>query len=352
MKNVLWLMQFAPHYREDLLRELGRICNLTVCCPPCSRYGLVEPSARQGYEYIELQPNSFLEKLGVVVPKGERQVLKRPWDVVICVEDMHFPVRYFDYFLWLLSRGNRPKWLWWGHFRGRRSWKILQYARRFLVNSSSGTFTYTEKVKDELVSWGCDASKLVSLNNSEVYRSQIAPRVLPTLEGRLRLLFVGRPEPEKRIERVIELVERLDVLDARLIGPTMSRYSDMVREKNLADRIDLCEAKTGNALEEDFEWCHVVVNPGTLGLLVINAARYGRAVIVDRDSRHGPEIVVAEETGQFIIDWSDQQELDAFFLGLLEREDQLRERGQQLSAYVQSNYTIEKMVERFAIHCT
>ena len=351
MKNVLWLMQFAPHYREDLLRELGRICNLTICSPPVSRFGMIEPSARQGYEYIELQLNAFLAKLGVLVPKGERQVLKKPWDVIICVEDMHFVVRYFGYFLWLLNRGSGPKWVWWGHFQGRRSWKILQYARRFLVNSSSGTFTYTEKVKDELVRWGCDASKLVSLNNSDVYRSQIVPLVIPKVEGRLHLLFVGRPVPERKIERVIELVERLGVLDARLIGPTMSHYSDIVREKNLEDRIKLCEAKTGNALQEDFEWCHAVVNPGSLGLLIINAAKYGRAVIVDRDSRHGPEIVVAEEAKQYIIDWSDQQELDAFFLGLLEREDQLREKGQQLSEYVRYNYTIEKMVERLAIHC-
>ncbi len=40
MKNVLWLMQFDPHFREDLLRELGQICNLTIRSPPVSHFGM------------------------------------------------------------------------------------------------------------------------------------------------------------------------------------------------------------------------------------------------------------------------------------------------------------------------
>jgi glycosyltransferase involved in cell wall biosynthesis len=347
--RVLWLMQYAPHYREELLRQLALRCDLTVSATPCRDYELLEPSQRAGYRYVELRGVPPLRRLGWHLLPGELGLACRGWDVICCVEDMHFPLRYLVFFLWLLRpRERRPRWIWWGHFVGRRRHRLLFALRRFLIYASDGALTYTEEMRAMLIANGCPAGKIVSMNNSHLPAAEIAPAPFPPTTEELRLLYVGRNVPNKRLERILDLAKRHDFIRARLIGPGMDALAAAAAEAGLASRIELLGPRTGTELAPDLAWCHLVINPGAAGLLVITAAQGGRPILLFEENLHGPEIDLARRTGQPILRWEDKVEVDAFLLSAREGRVPLREMGQAIADLVLREYTVENSVERFA----
>ena len=346
--RVLWFMQYAPHYRENLLRALGEHCDLTVSATPCSDHMLIEPADRRGYRYYEGRGLTFFRKVGFWwLPWEYDLIRKNQWDVIFCVEDMHYPLRYLMYLRWLFSRGCRPKWVWWGHFAGRRDWLVLKLIRRFLINSSDGALTYTEEARRMLMDFGCKSEKVVSSNNSDVYAREICLLPVPLIDAQLNVLFVGRYLEEKRVERLIDLADRLPFIYVRLIGPGMAVLRRGLERRKLNNRVEVLGPKTSGDLKADFEWCHILANPGSLGLQVILAAKHGRCIVVDIGSRHGPEVAIAREAGQPFINWGNDSDVDSFFKKAYMGYVPLKDLGLTLAEYVRTNYTIEQSVQKF-----
>jgi len=266
--KVLWLMQYVPHYREGLMRALSEHCDLTVSATPCSDYMLLEPEERKGYRYYEgrgwelnFRELAITRKFGLFrwLPWEYGLVWRNRWDVVFCVEDMHYPLRYFMYLQWLFMGHRRPKWVWWGIFTGKKDWLVLKLIRRFLINSSDGALPYTEELQRRLIALGCKSEKVVSANNSEVSEGEIRPLPLAPIRTSLNILFVGRYLKHKRIERLINLAERLQFVRIRLIGPGLEKaLAGSVEKCQLTSRVSICGPKIGEDLKEDFLWCHLV----------------------------------------------------------------------------------------------
>lgn len=341
-------MQYAPHYREKLLKALAKNCDLTVSATPCSDHMLVEPKERKGYRYQEGRGPTFFRRFGFWwLPREYGLARRNQWDVILCVEDMHYPLRYLMYLRWLFSRGVRPKWIWWGHFFGRRDWSVLRYIRRFLINHSDGALTYTEEIRRMLIDMGCHREKVVSSNNSDVAQKDICPLLVPPIDSRLNILFVGRYLEGKRVERLLGLAERLPFIHVRLIGPGMKELKRSFEQCGLKPRVEFLDPKIGDSLKTDFEWCHLVANPGSLGLQVISAAKYGRAIVTDSQSRHAPEAFIAREAGQPFINWGSSEEVDSFFKRTYAGEVSLGELGVMLAEHVRNHYTVETSAQRF-----
>jgi len=345
--RVLWLMQYAPHYREALLRALGERFELTVSCVPCAAYSLVAPESRTGYTYLErggLRIGSFwfLDELSLAFNCGA-------WDVVVCVEDLHHPLRYLWYLAWMASRRRRVRrWVWWGHFVGRRDWRLLGWFRRVLVNSSNGAITYTEEVRRRLLDSGCRAEQVVSSNNTVVSELDFDITPVPAVEDTLNLLYVGRNHARKRLERLIALVCEYSSLRVRLVGPGVQSLAHVVEKNGVSDRADLCEPTVGSGLADHFHWAHCVVAPGHVGLLVTDAARFGRPIIVDSSSLHAPEACIAREAEQPFLDWSASHIPAAYFREVLAGCHDLQRLADRLVETVRADYTIEVMTERFS----
>ena len=224
---------------------------------------------------------------------------------------------------------------------------MLNYIRRFLINNSNGALTYTEEVRKRLIDLGCNPKKIISSNNSDVSEREIHPLPFPPIDTRLNVLFVGRLLKHKQIERLINLLERLSFVYVRLIGPGMESLRGVIERRGLAGRVSISEAKTGENLYRDFLWCHLVANPGHLGLLVISAAKHGRAIVVDNQSRHAPEALIAKEAGQPFISWGNEGDVDGFFRKAYAGELPLKGWGLTLAGYVRTHYTIEHCIDRF-----
>lgn len=337
--RVLMIIDHAPDYRESFLRELGRNCLLTVVAQSCDTGGLVAPDTREGYEYIELAS----VRIGPFVwQSGIRQLVSDPaWDILCVGLNLRHLAR-LRAFIW--AKHVRRKWVWHGHILGRFNLGVIDWIRRWLLRRGAGCLTYSEnqvaRVRRRL---GTDAR---SFNNTEVSLAEFRTREIGS--GRasdrrhLRLLFVGRFQARKRLERLVALAERLENVHVRFVGPGMDQLvvdNDLVR----SGRVTVYGKLTGAELIEHFDWADLVANPGHVGLLVMNAARHGKPIVIDSKSEHAPEFWLAKNAEQPFIDFSESRAVDDFVRSVMDNREILEKWGDDLQRIAKERYTIEYM---------
>jgi glycosyltransferase involved in cell wall biosynthesis len=338
--KVLLVLNHAPHYRESFLRLLGMECDLTVLANACSEARLLEPKQRSKYRFIELESNGFLRRLPVKLHLRELMEINGDYDVVIVTWDLHHIWRY----VFPIFPSLRKRYVWSGHFYGSRSNWLLGMLRTWFVNAANRSICYSTEIRERLLSDGA-LNPVDSFNNSQVSESEITQlQYLPPGE-RLRLLFIGREQPRKRLDRLVALAARRpDLAEVTIAGVDVEEFVMRNPQARGLKNLRLEGPVTGDALRELFAWSDLVVNPGHLGLLVVNAGSFGRAIIVDCMSRHAPEVVVAREAAQLFIDWSDHGAVESLLESLRENRQLISDYSMRLSAVVRANYTIEKMV--------
>ncbi len=333
--KVLLILNHAPDYRESFLRELGSQVDLTVVAQPCDPDGLTPPDERVHYRYVEIVPFKFF---GLFWQPGLRSILhERPWDVVCVSANLRHISRLF---LFLTHQSHRERWVWWGHILGRSESKILSIFRKYLVSNAACCLVHGKSIAACLnEEFGVNA---VSFNNTEIKENELRQGVFEE-HKELRLLFVGRYQPRKQLERLVALVDRMDSVQVRLIGPgmeTLSIPSDLLA----SGRMEIFDRTVGNELNSHFDWADLVVNPGHVGLLVMNAARHGKGIVIDSDSDHAPEFYLAKEAEQPFIPFADIHAVEQFVTEVRKNRALLQHWGAVLQKKAKQEYTIEAMV--------
>lgn len=343
--RVLMILDHAPDYRESFFRELGKFCGLTVVAQPCDESGLSAPLTRMGYEYVEIRS---WQLCGVIWQPGLERLCEDPkWDILCVAINVRHLARIAAF---LGLPGRRTKWVWRGHIFGRTDSRVLNLLRRYLLMRAAGCLTYSD-LQVGMVKRLSGVSA-VSFNNTEVRRCEFRAGIHRAMETsramELRMLFVGRFQPRKKLERLIELADRREDVYVRLVGPGMDALSipDQLFDSG---RVQLFGKTSGGALNPHFDWADLVVSPGHVGLLVMNAARHGKGIAIDASSQHAPEFWLAKEAGQPFIDFGSRKAVDSFLDEIGRNRDLLSKLGAELQRVAQSKYTIEYMA---AAHMT
>lgn len=333
--KVLFVLDHAPDYRESFLHVLGEHVDLTVVAQPCEPDGLMPPNMRNGYEYIEIKGKKFS---GLVWQKGLNWTLhSRPWDVVCFALNLRQVSRIA---LFLMDKRYRDRWVWWGHIFGQNSSRLLDSLRRLLLSSGVGCLTYSEEIAEEVrARYGANAT---SFNNTQVREDDF--RVGQFCEHpEIRLLFVGRFQARKRLERLVELAVRRSDVFIRLVGPGMDELRVPDNLFN-SERMEIFPRTVGEDLNPHFDWADLVANPGHVGLIVMNTAQHGKGIVIDSDSLHAPEYWLAKEAEQPFIPFGDHSVVDRFVDEIKQNRKQLQDFGDRLQAIARQKYTIEAMV--------
>lgn len=335
--KVLLIIDHAPDYREAFFRELGKKVDLTVGAQPCRSAGLAPPQRRVGYRYIEAPAKHFK---GFYWQPGLKKLLyKENWDVVCCDINLRQLARLF---LFVTNRKWWDRWVWRGLIFGQSDFQLLGMIRRVLFKSAAGCLVYSEEVARRVKQeYGAAA---ISFNNTEVKRDEFRTGKFDADHEELRLIFVGTFKPRKKLERLVRLAENRPDVSIRIIGPGMKQLEVPYGLENNG-RLKVFGRLTGKDLNTHFDWSDLVVSPGNVGLLVMNAARHGKGIVIDNNSYHGPEYWLAKEAGQPFISFGDTQEVDRFIDGVLDNRWKLQQWGRQLQDVAKEKYTIEYMAE-------
>jgi glycosyltransferase involved in cell wall biosynthesis len=336
--KVLMILNHAPDYREPFLRELGEYTNidLTVIAQPCESDGLTPPDRRVGYEYIEIDAIRFF---GFLWQPGLGRILRsKRWDVVCVSANLRHLSRIA---LFITNPKYWNKWLWWGHIFGKNKLHVLDVFRRFIINSAAGCLVHGKSIATELND--TYVTKAISFNNTEIRKNDFRPGRF-NQHPELRLLFVGRYQQRKKLERLVDLAERRDDVQVRLIGPGMEKLSVSAELLNQR-RAELFGRTVGEDLHCHFDWADLVANPGHVGLLAMNAAKHGKGIVIDSCSDHAPEFYLAKEADQPFISFNDQDEVDQFIDRVQNNPSLLEKWGKNLQEKAKEEYTIEHMAE-------
>lgn len=331
--KVIYFINYAPNYRDKFLQELGRYVDLTVVSYRGEEAKLKDPDQRVGYKYIPLKRKRFL---GINFNTLEYTLASdTQYDVIIVGYTLWNPFRMIN-----LLRKNRRA-ICEGLIYGKNNDIVTKLLRKFFINASEGVLVYSDMVKKKLM---LETRKpIIVFNNTSYSKTEIKPIPIIPLQKKLNIIWVGRYQERKKIERLYDLAKEDLRVNIRLIGPGIR---EAFQNFELLPNLEIFDAAYEQELYDHFKWSHIVFNPGGAGLLVMNSARFQRAIVIDNDSHHGPEIQLAVDGKQDFIDFSDTKNVKLYVDALFANPTKLEKDAERLTKHMY-NYTIEFMAKQY-----
>jgi len=384
-KKVLVIQQVLKQYRLALFEQLAQQLvrdgiELTLCfsLPSAKEVTKGDNLSSPPAAYAKLVP---LKTFGPLVWQAVPEVTG--YDLVIVEQANRHLVNY----LLLLRRRWRPapKVICWGHGFNHQASPGLGSAlkQRFkttLLRYSDGFFAYTQQVADFAIKQGIPAARITVLNNSidtaqfatrvQQLRQQFARQshqagsVQSTQNSRVQskqrptLIFCGALYPDKQIALLLQTAEQLakQHLIQKLIvlgdGPDRPLIEAEVAAQfaaNVANSQDIWLDYRGACFGDDkaaaYAEADLVLNPGLVGLAILDAFAAGLPLITTRYAGHSPEISYLQHgLNGLMVEQSD----------LLPTLRQLLQAPQQLQALAEgarqssTQYSLTAMVQAFA----
>jgi glycosyltransferase involved in cell wall biosynthesis len=260
---------------------------------------------------------------------------------------------------------DRPKLAFWGHGRNLQSQHpdgLSERWKQLLLTKVDWWFAYTEGVKAMLVDQGYPASQITSLENAidnEAFAADLAAvpdDLLARFRSQIDLapgaplgLFCGALYADKRIELLVEVADRIHEADPsfRLVvvgdGPYRPELDRLIADKPWASCVG---ATYGVDKAAWFRLATVQLNPGLVGLHILDSFTSGVPLFTTSNARHAPEIDYLDNgRNGFIVD-DDPETMARAVLDLIEDPARL-ERVVAAGREAAGHYTLANMTTNF-----
>jgi glycosyltransferase involved in cell wall biosynthesis len=287
----------------------------------------------------------------------------RDYDLIVVVQEN----RILSNYPILLGRHFRKaKVAYWGHGRNFQSTVprgLRERWRSWLTTKVDWWFAYNRITCEILTSRGFPGHRVTCLNNAIdnvefiADLARVTPEVMAGVRAEIGLaegaplgLYCGSLYPEKRLDLLVEIAERVheQMPEFRLVvigdGPSRAGLLRRLAGKSWARCVG---AKTGLEKATYFNLASAILSPGMVGLHVLDAFCAGVPLFTTRNAPHSPEIAYLEhgENG-FVLD-DDARIFAGAVLGLLRD----RRRCAEVVAAGRSAaqvYTLKNMIANFA----
>lgn len=309
-KKVVICQYRLLHYRVQLFEELRAACDQAGI-----ELSLVhgDPTPREATKRDVGNLSWATRTRNLSVSAGARDLLwqvapalVRDADLVVLMQES----RILSNYPVLASRGWMDrKVAYWGHganFQTDRPNGLLEKWKRGLITKVDWWFAYTQATVDIVRAAGFPESRITCLNNAidndtfQRQLSEVTPAECDALRFELDIdaaapigLFCGSMYPDKRLEFLLESVnrirERLPDFTAVFIGDGPS--AEVVR--TAAERhswVKWLGVQTGKQKAVCFKMAAVVLNPGLVGLHILDSFCAGIPMVTTADAKHSPEI--------------------------------------------------------------
>jgi glycosyltransferase involved in cell wall biosynthesis len=367
MKKVVLVNYRLFHYRMGLLNRLRQ-----SCAERGIALHLVHGQATKREE--AKQDCGFLPWADVVVNRylsiGHKDVLWQPFpakhrdaDLVVLMQEN----RLLSNYPWLFLRGlHKTKTAYWGHgrnFQSTRPTGFLEKWKQFLVGRVDWWFGYTDLTKAILLADGYPAERITVLDNAIDNESFVADLAaisderLAELRAELGLaegaqvgLYCGSLYPDKRLDYMVAAADKIQAalpgFHLLIIGDGPSgQYIQSAAETR--PWLHWLGVRKGLEKAAYFRLAHVVLNPGLVGLHVLDSFCAGVPMVTTSDARHSPEIAYLKDGENGLVVTGDADTYAAAIIALLQNPAhyaQLQARGLADA----QRYTLQHMVEHFA----
>ncbi|TAN41242.1 MAG: glycosyltransferase [Nitrospirae bacterium] len=366
MKKLVICQHRLLHYRVRLFEFLRIECSrrgieLHIVCGQASR----SESAKKdegNLPWAHKVENYFWEAGNVDLVWQPFPSKLKDADLVILMQEN----RILSNYPLLLSRlWNKREIAFWGHGRNFQSYApqgLRERWKMWLLNKVDWWFAYTKLTEGILLANGFPKERITCLNNAidndafvfdlKNVSAEAADRLLRELdlaEDAPLGLFCGSLYPDKRIKFMIDAAaiihERMPGFRFVVIGdgPSSAELQELIKDKSWAYWVGV---KKGAEKACYFKIAKVVLNPGMVGLHIVDAFCAGLPLITTSSARHSPEIAYLENgVNGCIVDGSATDYAEAVI-------DLLRNKGSyeaMCAAALKSSerYTLENMAKNF-----
>ena len=292
------------------------------------------------------------------MPRGLKDV-----DLVIFMQENRLIANLF----WILRRklAGGPLVAYWGHgrdFQSRAPGGFRERGKTALIKAVEWWFAYTRITCGILAAAGFPEHRTTCLNNAidvgGLRRDWEAapPEVVARIRGECGLadgdvvgLFCGSLYPDKKLDLLVAACDRIrrQVPNFRLVvvGDGASR-EQLVRDLATRPWAKWVGAQRGQAKAVYFGLATVVLNPGSVGLHVLDAFSMGLPMITTATALHGPEIAYLEHRVNGL---ATAESADAYAGSVIDLlNDGARLRAMSAAARSSSDrYTLDNMVGNF-----
>ncbi|MFD2265584.1 glycosyltransferase family 4 protein [Lacibacterium aquatile] len=272
--------------------------------------------------------------------------------------------RVISNYPWLLRRKfGRTKVGYWGHganLQAEDSDSLRERWKRALSHQVDHWFAYTDATVDLLVGSGYPANQITALNNAidtNGFRAQcdaVTVEEIADLRTELRVpdgghlgIFCGSLYAEKRLDLLLEagdiLAERFPGFTVAVVGDGPGRAMLDAAAKPWMRTVGV---KFGAEKARYFRAGSVMLNPGLVGLHILDSFCAGLPMVSTRNAKHSPEIAYLRD-GENGILAGDGAEAYAEAVARLLADGEFRQR---LAAQARADgraYTIEAMADNF-----
>ena len=301
-----------------------------------------------------------------IVPNALKHIL---WADIIITEQANKHLH--NYLLIILRLLKIKPFAFWGHGLNRQaqSKSILEYIKRKLATQTDWWFAYTQSVGDYLQELGFNTQQITVLNNSidtQAFKQtlqQISPVELQAFKQQYNIpanaqvgLFCGSLHKHKKIEfllaAAVYIKNKLPNFYL-LIGGDGDQKSSLASYADRYDFIIPLGRLSGQQKSLAFKTADLILNPGMVGLVILDAFSAGLPILTTIQPDHSPEIDYLQHGYNGLISTchvADYAELvintftDPAKLALLKKHALLSS----------SKFSIEKMAKNFAdgiAHC-
>lgn len=366
MKKVVICQHRLLHYRTTFFERLKSACSnygidLHLLHGQASQRELVKKD--EGYlPWANKVKNSFW-KLGV------RDLVWQPFpaelrdaDLVVVMQES----RILSNYPLLLSRlWSSCKIAYWGHgvnFQSNAPAGLREQWKRMLLKQVDWWFAYTGLTVDILKSTGYPAERITCLNNAidtSSFKADLASVSSVALEqARAELgiavnapvgLFCGSLYPDKRLDFLVEAADKIraqaEGFHCLVIGdgPSMPYIREAASTRPWLHVLGI---QKGAEKALYFRLADFMLNPGLVGLHVVDAFCAGLVMMTTSNARHSPEIAYLKNGVNGFMTGDSSGDYAAEVLKLANDKARLGE--VKAAALVDAEvYTLDNMVEQF-----
>lgn len=310
MKKVVICQHRLLHYRLGLFERLRQSCasrgiDLFLVHGQASRRESVKKD--EGFlPWAHKVENRFWEV-------GARDLVWQPFttalrdaDLVVVMQEN----RILSNYPLLLSRlWSGRKVAYWGHgvnFQSDAPGGLREKWKQAMLKRVDWWFAYTEMTADILRRAGYPQERITCLDNAidnEAFKRDLASVTDAQLQAmRVEIdatewapvgLFCGSLYPDKRLDYMIEAADRIQAALPvfRLVvigdGPSAGEIRAAMKTRPWLKWLGV---RKGVEKAAWFRLADIVINPGAVGLHVLDAFCSGKPMITTAESRHGPEV--------------------------------------------------------------
>lgn len=365
--RVAVLQHRLLHYRVGLFTKLRQACaergiELRLVHGQASKQEMLKRDTGT-LPWADVVSNRF-------VRMGDRDLVWQPFpheldncDLVICMQESRILSNYR--FLANRRREGR-KVAYWGHGKNfqtdspagpRERWK------QFWLNRVDWWFAYTEITRDILVDNGYPAARITVLDNA-IDNERLGDDLAALDDGTLAKaraavglaangvlgLFCGSLYPDKKLPFLVDAATRIHALmpNFRLAvigdGPDADHLQNLIEDKPWAHWLGTLR---GTAKAAYFSLASVVLNPGLVGLHVLDAFCAGLPMLTTANARHSPEIAYLQHGSNGLVLPDDPDIFAHAAIALLNDANEYAA-FRSAARSSASRFTVGRMVEHFA----